>query len=458
MRYVSTRGAADPVEFETVLLSGTAPDGGLYVPETWPVLPNLNELRGLPYHEVAAAVMGLFTGEAFPDLDDLAKAAYGGFSHPDVAPLRPLKENEWLLELFWGPTLSFKDYALQLIGRMVEALLERRGDRITFVAATSGDTGSAAIEAVRGLPNVDIVVLHPAGRVSEVQRRQMTTVSDDNVLNLAVDGTFDDCQDIVKHIFAVPPGGVKVGAVNSINWARIAAQVAYHVSAMVRIPSDLPVAVAIPTGNFGNVYAAYVARAMGAPIGQLLVGCNQNHGLTTLIQSGRLPIDDVVPTVAPAMDIQVPSNLERLLFDLFNRDGAALDRAMAGLRSKGDLALSGDQFTWLSLAFASVWLSDGAVGRAIQAIYDERELIVDPHTAIGLTAGRAARRGVGPTVAVATAHPAKFPDTVADAIGVRPPLPSTHAGLMDLPERIEAIAADVDAVTERVERFASRWE
>lgn len=458
MRYISTRGGADPVDFDHVLLSGTAPDGGLYVPETWPDLPDLDGLRSLPYHEVAAAVMSLFTGDSFPDMADLAASAYAGFTHPDVAPLRPLGQDEWLLELFWGPTLSFKDYALQLVGKMVESLLDRRGERITFVAATSGDTGSAAIEAVRGLPAVDIVVLHPAGRISEVQRRQMTTVSERNVLNLAVDGTFDDCQDIVKEIFAAPPGGIAVGAVNSINWARIAAQVVYHVSAVARVPSDLPVAVAVPTGNFGNVYAAYVARAMGAPIGQLLVGCNQNHGLTTLIQSGRLPIEDVVATVAPAMDIQVPSNLERLLFDLFNRDGAALSRAMQHLREEGDLVLSGDQFTWLSMAFSSVWLSDGAVGRAIQAIFDQQELIVDPHTAIGLTAARAARRGAGPTVAVATAHPAKFPDTVVDAIGVRPPLPDSHAHLMNLPEHVEEIDADADVVRDRVAAFADRAE
>ncbi len=458
MRYISTRGAAEPVEFDAVLLSGTAPDGGLYVPETWPELPDMDVLRPLSYPEVVTAVLEPFVGDAFPDLPDLAHAAYAGFRHPDVAPLRPVRPDEWLLELFWGPTLSFKDYALQLVGTLVESLLERRGDRVTFVAATSGDTGSAAIEAVRGLPNVDIVVLHPAGRISDVQRRQMTTVADRNVLNLAVDGTFDDCQDIVKDIFARPPGGVAVAAVNSINWARIAAQVAYHVSAVARIPSDLPVAVAVPTGNFGNVYAAYVAQAMGAPIGQLLVGCNQNHGLTTLIQSGHLPIDDVVATAAPAMDIQVPSNLERLLFDLFNRDGAALDRAMQSLRAKGDLALSGDQFTWLSLTFASVWLSDGAIGRAIQAIYDERELIVDPHTAIGLTAARAARRGVGPTVAVSTAHPAKFPDTVAAAIGVRPSLPESHAGLLSLPESFETVAADPESIRDRVEAFADRRE
>ena len=458
MQYVSTRGQADPVGFEEVLLSGTAPDGGLYVPEEWPDLPDVGDLGGMAYHELAAQIMGLFAGDAFPNLDELAHSAYQSFRHPDVAPLRPLGQDEWLLELFWGPTLSFKDYALQLVGAMVEDLVERRDQRLTFVAATSGDTGSAAIEAVRGLLNVDIVVLHPAGRGSDVQRRQMTTVDDANVLNLAVDGTFDDCQDIVKAIFADPPDGVKVGAVNSINWARIAAQVVYHVSAIARIPSDLPVAVAVPTGNFGNVYAAYVARAMGAPIGQLLVGCNQNHGLTTLIQTGRLPIDEVVSTVAPAMDIQIPSNLERLLFDLFNRDGDSLGRAMAQLRSKGEMSLSGDQFTWLSLAFASVWLSDGAVGRAIQAFYDERELVVDPHTAIGLTAGRAARRGSGPTVAVATAHPAKFPGTIGESIGVRPPLPESHRDLLDKPERVESFDPDVSLITERIAEFATARE
>lgn len=458
MKYVSTRGGSDPTSFEDVLLRGTAPDGGLYVPESWPDLPDMDSLRTAPYHEVAATVMRLFTGDAFPDIDTLANDAYRGFGHPDVAPLRPLGPDEWLLELFWGPTLSFKDYALQLVGRMVASLLAERGTRLTFVAATSGDTGSAAIEALRGIDSVDVVILHPAGRVSEVQRRQMTTVADENVLNLAVDGTFDDCQDIVKAIFGEPPAGVDVGAVNSINWARIAAQVAYHVSAVARVPSDLPVAVAVPTGNFGNVYAAYVARAMGAPIGQLLVGCNQNHGLTTLIQSGRLPLGDVVPTVAPAMDIQVPSNLERLLFDLFNRDGSALARAMADMRSRGELVLSGEQFTWLSLAFSSVWLSDGAIERAIAAAYDQREIILDPHSAIGLTAARAARRGTGPTVAVSTAHPAKFPDTVARAIGVRPALPKGHTDLYDLPEHFESVPADPDLIRSRVWSFAERRE
>lgn len=456
MRYVSTRGGSEPASFEEVLLSGTAPDGGLYVPETWPTLPDLAELRPLPYSQLAATVIGAFTGDTFENLDTLAADAYRAFRHPDVAPLRQLSSDEWMLELFWGPTLSFKDYALQLVGRMVEEVLSRRESRLTFVAATSGDTGSAAIEAVRHLPNVDIVVLHPAGRISAVQRRQMTTVDSDNVLNLAVDGTFDDCQDAVKAIFSDPPAGVEVGAVNSINWARIAAQVAYHVSAVARVPSDLPVAMAVPTGNFGNVYAAYVARAMGAPIGQLLVGCNENHGLTTLIQSGRLPIEEVVATAAPAMDIQVPSNLERLMFDLFNRDGAAVARAIDLMRAKGELVLSGDQFTWLSLAFSSVWLSDGAVERAIAAIHDQRELIVDPHTAIAITAGRAARRGTGPTVAIATAHPAKFPDIVAAATGVRPSLPDTHADLMDLPEHVEPIEADAERIRERIGIFATR--
>ena len=328
MLYRSTRGGTAGASFEDVLLQGMAPDGGLYIPQSWPTLSNsdLRTIKGSPYAAVAAVVASRFVGDAFtPDeLAEIAVDAYAGFRHAEVAPLTQIDDDLHMLELFWGPTLSFKDYALQLLGRMFDFVLTKRGERVTIVGATSGDTGSAAIEALRGRPSVDVVMLHPHGRVSDVQRRQMTTVTDSNIRNVAIEGTFDDCQDLVKAMFADQPfrTEMNLSAVNSINWVRIMAQMSYYVWATLRLDAlESGIGFAIPTGNFGNVYSAYGAKAMGLPIDTLLIANNRNHGLHDFLRSGTLRIEPVEPTIAPAMDIAVPSNLERLLFDVYDRDG-----------------------------------------------------------------------------------------------------------------------------------------
>ncbi len=450
MRYVSTRGGAPVLGFDDVLLSGPAVDGGLYVPESWPRLPP-HELDGwakLTYPELLTRVVAPYVDGALAssELGRLAAAAYAGFHHAEVAPLVPLGEGEWLLELFWGPTLSFKDYALALVGRLLDEVLARRGRRATVLGATSGDTGSAAIEALRDRPSVEVFILHPHGRISEVQRRQMTTVTSANVHNLAIEGTFDDCQDLVKALFADAACREELGlaAVNSINWARIMAQTAYYVWAALRAGAPRrQVAFAVPTGNFGNAYAGYAAASMGLPVARLVVGSNRNHGISRFIETGTLSIEEVVPTVTPAMDIQVPSNLERLLFDACERDGQEVARLMGRFREEGELSLPAEQMATVRRLFSATWLDDGAIRAAVAAAYRELGRLIDPHTAVGVAAGRAHRTGAGvPLVTVATAHPAKFPDAVEGATGVRPELPDWLSDLLAREERMEVLPND----------------
>src|SRR5512147_808170 len=336
LRYVSTRGNAPVLPFDDVVLAGLARDGGLYVPDSWPTLSHdeLRALRRLSYPELAARIVALFAGSAISEaeLALLAENAYRRFEgYPDVAPLRPLREGEWLLELFHGPTLAFKDYALQVLGAIFDLMLARRDERITVLGATSGDTGSAAIDACRDREAIDIFVLHPKGRVSEVQRRQMTTVASENVHNIAIEGTFDDCQGLVKMLFEDPVfrQRFRLAAVNSINWARIAAQVVYYVHAAIILGApDREVAFAVPTGNFGNVFAGYAAARLGVPIAKLVVGSNRNDSLTRFFNTGRMEIGSVCTTLSPSMDIQVSSNFERYLFELYNRDAVALTALM----------------------------------------------------------------------------------------------------------------------------------
>jgi threonine synthase len=447
VKYVSTRGRAPVLDFADVLLAGLAADGGLYVPETWPALPGgWRDPR--PYVDLAGDVLWPYVeGSTLSRraLDELVAEAYATFDHPEVCPLVELEPGLSVVELFHGPTLAFKDVALQLVGRLFDRELRRRGERRTIVVATSGDTGSAAIAACVGRPTLDIVVLHPAGRVSDVQRRQMTTVDAPNVHNVAVEGTFDDCQDLVKALFADAGLRDRVGlsAMNSINWARVAAQIVYYVTAAA---ASGPCEVAVPTGNFGNILAGWIARRSGAPLEGLVIGSNRNDILTRWAQTGSLVADEVVPTLSPSMDIQVSSNHERLLFELLGRDGAATAELMGRFRALGSIEGPRDP------VFAAASLDDDATLAVIARLHRRTGYLADPHTAVGIGAAEASRRRPDlPMVCLATAHPAKFPDAVERATGIRPALPDSLADLFELPERYDLLPADVAVVRAYVE-------
>jgi threonine synthase len=463
VRYVSTRGQAPVLGFDDVLLTGLARDGGLYVPETWPRLDAeaLRGLRGLSYAETAVRVMLPFLGGTIPEAEfrALVADAYAGFVHEAVTPLTQIGARTYVLEVFHGPTLAFKDIALQLLGRLFDHVLAKRGERVTIVGATSGDTGSAAIEACRDRDSLDIVILHPKGRTSEVQRRQMTTVLSSNVHNVAVEGTFDDCQDLVKAMFndTAFRDRLHLSAVNSINWARVMAQIVYYVYAAVQLGApDRTVAFAVPTGNFGNVYAAYGARAMGLPIETLLVGSNTNDILARFFASGSMTMKPVVPTMSPSMDIQVSSNFERLLFDLLGRDGAAVTASMNRFRSEGVFAVTEAQLATARALFTGHRVDEAETLATIAAVHKTANgYTLDPHTAVGVAAARAlpVKEGV-PIVVVGTAHPAKFPDAVEKATGRRPALPERLAGLMTREERLTVLPNDLAAVEAFVEAHA----
>ena len=465
MRYISTRGRAPALGFEEALLTGLAPDGGLYVPETWPTLsgPEIRALAGLPYAEGVFRIMRPFVGPAIPedDLGALLVEAYAGFDHPAVAPLKQLDPRIWLLELTHGPTLAFKDYALQVLGRLFDYLLARRGEKVTIVGATSGDTGSAAIEACRDREAIDIFILHPKGQVSEVQRRQMTTVDSDNVFNIAIEGSFDDCQDLLKALFndTAFRDEMNLSAVNSINWARIVAQIAYYMIAGAALGApERAVAFAVPTGNFGNVYAAYAAGRMGLPLAKLIVGSNRNDILARFFETGAMTVAGVEPSLSPSMDIQISSNFERLLLDLYDGDGAAVAVAMAGFRASGSLDLGPARWRRALELFAAARCDDAGTLAEIARVYRETGELVDPHTAIGIAAAREQAGSVpdpqAPIVAVATAHPAKFPDAVARATGVRPALPPYLADLLERPERLTVLPNDLAQVSDFVRAHA----
>ncbi|MFV3074724.1 threonine synthase [Niveispirillum fermenti] len=458
MSYISTRGQAPALAFDDVLLAGLARDGGLYVPAAWPRLTpdDLRRFRGLSYAELAVEVMLPFLGGTIgrDDFARLVTDAYGSFAHQAVVPLVQLDARTWMMELFHGPTLAFKDVALQLLGRLFDHVLAARDSRVTIVGATSGDTGSAAIEACRDRDRVDIVILHPRGRTSEVQRRQMTSVLSSNVHNVALEGTFDDCQDAVKAMFndAAYRDALNLSAVNSINWARIMAQIVYYVAAAVALGApDREVAFAVPTGNFGNVYAAYAARQMGVPVAKLIVGTNENDILARFFASGEMKADGVVPTLSPSMDIQVSSNFERLLFDLMDRDGAAVATCMAGFRETGRFEVSQGQLARVRDLFAGHRCDTAGTLAVMQDAYARSGYLVDPHSAVGVAAAHAA--GLDPSVPVivmGTAHPAKFPDAVEKATGLRPPLPRHLADLYDRPERMDILANDIQILKEYV--------
>jgi threonine synthase len=457
VRYVSTRGAAPALGFEDVLLAGLAADGGLYVPESWPRLAGaeIRALAGLPYADLAVRVMGPFVEGAI-EADDFAALvadSYRDFDHPEIAPLRDLGDDQWLLELFHGPTLAFKDFALQLLGRLFDHVLKKRGERVTIVGATSGDTGSAAIEACRDRAAIEIFILHPTGRVSEVQRRQMTTVASRNVHNIAIEGTFDDCQDLVKAMFADAAFRKRhnLSAVNSINWARIMAQVVYYFAAALRLGAPERAATfAVPTGNFGNVFAGYVAHRMGLPVARFVIGSNANDILTRFFETAEMAVRAVVPTISPSMDIQVSSNFERLLFELMGRDGSAVAAWMQAFRKQGAVRLDDPAMAEARALFAAARLDDDGTRRVIAELHRAAGILIDPHSAVGLYAGRARRRPGSPLVALATAHPAKFPEAVKAATGVAPAPPPRLAGIFDRKERFTVLPNDLGAVAEHI--------
>ncbi|HZH25557.1 MAG TPA: threonine synthase [Azospirillaceae bacterium] len=464
MRYISTRGMAPALPFLDVLLTGLARDGGLYVPEAWPCLSpaDLRALAGRPYDEVAVAVTAPFVGGAIaPDLfRSMVRDAYAGFRHAAVAPLVQTDSSTWLMELFHGPTLAFKDVAMQLLGRLFDHALAQRGERVTIVGATSGDTGAAAMEAFRDRAHLDVFILFPQGRVSEVQRRQMTTVDAPNVHAIAVDGTFDDCQDLVKAMFndAAFRDELALSAVNSINWARVLAQTVYYVAASLALGGpDRPVRFVVPTGNFGNVYAGHAARAMGIPLDRFVVASNANDILARFLETGAMEVRGVVPTLSPSMDIQISSNAERLLFELMDRDGAALGRWMQDFRRTGRGSLAPAQADAVRATFAGCRTDDAETTRVIAQTYASTGMVVDPHTAVGLSAAaRVPGDPAVPTVVLSTAHPAKFPDAVERAIGRRPALPDALSDLYERKERVTLLPNDLGAVQAHV-RAHSRF-
>ena len=452
MQYISTRGAAPALDFEAAMMTGLARDGGLYVPAEVPQMSQaeIAALAGLSYEEVAFRVMRPFIGETFTDAEfgDLIEKAYAGFGHAARAPLKQLGPNHFLLELFHGPTLAFKDFAMQLIGQMFQAALSRSGDRVTIVGATSGDTGSAAIEAFKGLENVDVFILFPHGRVSEVQRRQMTTPTEGNVHAIALDGDFDACQGRLKDMFNHFDFRDEVGlaGVNSINWARVLAQVVYYFTSAVALGAPhREVSFTVPTGNFGDIFAGYIAKRMGLPIGELIVATNQNDILHRTLTSGAYTKGTVEPSISPSMDIQVSSNFERALFDAYGRDGTVVAGQMDELKASGGFTISQGAIEALRDTYLSGRASEDETRAAIAGELAASGELLCPHSAVGVHVARQ-HLGATPMVTLATAHPAKFPDAVEQASGIRPPLPSRMARLYDLPERVTRLPDDLDAL------------
>jgi threonine synthase len=465
MRYVSTRGQAPALDFEGVLLAGLAADGGLYVPETWPQfgVGEWRAMRGLSYAEIAFRVIRPFVGGCIPDaeLQRMIVEAYGTFGHRAVVPLRQTGDNDWVLELFHGPTLAFKDIALQLLGRLFDWALARSGKRATIVGATSGDTGSAAIEGCRGRANLDIFIMFPQGRVSDVQRRQMTTVADANVHAIALDGTFDDAQAMVKALFNDAAFRDRAGltAVNSINWARVMAQIVYYVTASLSLGGpDRAAAFCVPTGNFGDIFAGYAAARMGLPVSKLIVATNRNDILARFFAGGEYRKDGVAPTISPSMDIQVASNFERLLFDMHGRDGAQIRGLMAELDTAGGFTVSANALAETKHLFAAGRADEAETKAMLKTAFAQGNgIAVDPHTAVGLAVAMQQRdsRAVSadvPLVTLATADPAKFPDAVEAATGRRPALPPRMADLFDRPERQTRLPNDYAAVKDFIEQ------
>ena len=452
MRYVSTRGRAPVLNFGDAMLSGLARDGGLYLPETVPTLlkADIAAFAGLSYEEIAFRVMRPFVGDTFTDAEfrSAITKAYAGFSHAARAPLVQLAPNHFLLDLFHGPTLAFKDFAMQLIGQLFQIALARDSRRVTIVGATSGDTGSAAMEAFRGLSNVDLFILYPHGRVSDVQRRQMTTPSEANVHALALDGDFDDCQSRLKDLFNdfAFRDAVGLAGVNSINWARVLAQVVYYFTSAVSLGAPhRPVSFTVPTGNFGDIFAGHIAKRMGLPVDRLVIATNQNDILHRCLTTGRYQMDGVKASISPSMDIQISSNFERALFEAYGRDGNAVAQLMDEMKSTGGFNISQGALQVLRATFASGRVSEAQTSATIAAELAASGELLCPHSAIGVNVAQG-HLGAVPMITLATAHPAKFPDAVEAATGTRPGLPAGMTGLFARPERMTRVANDVEAI------------
>ncbi|PZP87292.1 MAG: threonine synthase [Azospirillum brasilense] len=452
MHYISTRGKAPIVDFKGALLAGLASDGGLYVPESLPHFSpaEIAAMAPLTYEELAFTLLKPFVGDSFTDaqLRACIDKAYASFRHSAIAPLVQLGPQHFVLELFHGPTLAFKDFALQLVGHLMDEALKDSADRAVVLGATSGDTGSAAIAGCRGRANLDIVILYPRGRTSAVQRRQMTTTGEANVHAMEVDGTFDDCQDLVKALFADAQlrAGTTLLAVNSINWVRVLAQVVYYFYAALRLGAPAnPLNFCVPTGNFGDIFAGYIARQMGLPMGKLMIATNKNDILSRAVHSGEYAITGVDATLSPSMDIQIASNFERLLFDLYGRDGARLSQLIADFRATKSLTLSADAHASFTAMFAAHAVDDATTLATIAKTHADSGYVLDPHTAVGVAAAQAIA-APGITVTLATAHPAKFPEAVVQATGQHPALPSHMADLFDRAEKITPLANDAAAL------------
>ncbi|MBM6592671.1 threonine synthase [Microvirga pudoricolor] len=455
MLHVSTRGEAPAIGFTEALLAGLARDGGLYVPETWPALSHgaIRGFAGKRYADVAKDVLGPLVDGDIPqaELGRMIEEAYATFRHPATCPMTQIGDNLFVLELFHGPTLAFKDVAMQLLGRLMDHALKARGSRATIVGATSGDTGSAAVEAFKGLDQVDVFILYPHGRVSDVQRRQMTTVGSPNIHAIAVEGTFDDCQAMVKGMFnhARFRDDLRLSGVNSINWARVAAQTVYYFTAAVSLGGpDRGVSFSVPTGNFGDILAGWAAKRMGLPIERLMIGTNANDILARALGSGSYEIKGVQPTASPSMDIQISSNFERLLFEAYGRDAGAVRRLMAGLAQSRAFLIDAEPLSRIRDEFSAQAVDEPQVADEMARTYRETGYVIDPHTAIGTRAARALlqERPEVPVVALSTAHPAKFPDAVERATGIRPALPSHMADLMERRETFTVLPNDEAAV------------
>ena len=456
MNYISTRGLAPLARFEEVLLAGLAPDGGLYMPQHWPSVTKEQSaaFENAPYADVAAGIIGLFTGDTFTTarLKEMAQAAYSEFSDAHVAPLTPVGDENYILELYHGPTLAFKDFAMQVLGRMFDDVLARHNRHLTIIAATSGDTGAAAIEALKNCRHVDVVVLHPAGRVTNVQRRMMTTVDRPNIHNFAIDGAFDDCQKIVKQLFADHDfvERTDLGGVNSINWARLAAQTVYYFTAVAALGGNSEaVNFVVPTGNFGDVFAGYAAKKMGLNIGKLVVATNSNDILHRALTMGEYAPAEVTPTTSPSMDIQVASNFERLLFEVMGRNSDQLREKMTGFASDNSMILTPHEQRAIAKDYVSYAASEDDTLNEIKRHYEKTGALIDPHTAVARCAATnlRAQGGLdGKTVTLSTAHPAKFPEAVKKATGVNPALPEHYSDLFDLREYMTNAENNVSSV------------
>lgn len=459
MKFVSTRGQAPVLGFNDVLLAALARDGGLYVPQTWPSFDKatIANMAGKPYADVAKTVLWPFVKDdiAKNDFDKMVEEAYATFRHEAVAPLVQVAPNHFILELFHGPTMAFKDVAMQLLGRLMNHVLKERGENATIIGATSGDTGGAAIEAFKGKDNTNVFILFPNGRVSDVQRMQMTTVKDKGVHALAVEGNFDDCQALVKALFNDHSfrDEVQLSGVNSINWARIMAQVVYYFTAAVALGGpDKKVSFTVPTGNFGDIFAAFVAKRMGLPIEQLVIATNSNDILTRCMETMRYEITGVSPTTSPSMDIQVSSNFERLLFEAHDRDGEAVTRLMDGLKQSGSFSINLEAFEKIKAEFVAGRSNAQETKDIIKTTLEKSGYLLDPHTAVGLKVAKEFAQAGTPMVTLSTAHPAKFPDAVKDACGIHPQLPSWQGNLMERKEHFTVIPNDEDALKAHIRK------